>query len=222
VISAVLAEDHEVVRSGLRMILEAEGDLEVVGEAGTVEETIRKLKAYRPAVLVLDVNMAGVCSLDSLPELEAASPDTRILVLTMQAEVDYARMALRGGASGYLLKDAADAELVEAVRAIAAGGRYVQPSVGALLAAESTKRWPPDGLSEREVEVLRLIALGHTNKEIGDALYLSVRTVESHRAHIQRKLGLRTRAELVGYALDHGLVRPPSKGGLRSTPAEDG
>ncbi len=205
-ISVVLADDHAVVRSGLRMILEAESDLETVGEAESVEEAIRKLKAYKPAVLVLDINMGGISSLDHLEAIRDASPQTGIVVLTMQSETGYARDALRGGARGYLLKDAADTELVEAVRAVAGGDRYVQPSIGARLASEPPKQWPPDGLSEREAEVLRMIALGHTNKEIGEALYLSVRTVESHRAHVQQKLRLQTRAELVGYALDQGIV----------------
>lgn len=202
----VLADDHAVVRSGLRMILDAEGDLEVVGEAESVDGTIRKLKAYKPDVLVLDINMGGESSLDSLSLIRDASPATATVVLTMQSETDYAREALRNGARGYLLKEAADTELVEAVRAAAQGERYVQPSIGARLAAEPPPEWPPDGLSEREAEVLRLIALGHTNSEIGELLYLSVRTVESHRAHIQQKLRVQTRAELVRYALDHSMV----------------
>lgn len=204
--SVVLADDHSMVRSGLKMILEADGEFEVVGEASDVEEAIRKLRAYKPALLVLDINMAGESSLDSLPRFSEASPDTRIVVLTMQEQTSYAREALRGGALGYLLKDAADTELIEAARAAVAGDSYVQPSIGARLASEPESNEPPDGLSAREVEVLRLIALGHTNKEIGKELYLSVRTVETHRNHIQQKLDLRTRAELVGYALDHDLV----------------
>jgi len=208
-ISIVLADDHAVVRSGLRMVLESEPDLEVVGEADGIDSAIRKLKAYKPAVLVLDVNMEGASSIDSLAEISDASPRTAIVVLTMQSETGYARDALRGGARGYLLKEAADTELVEAIRAVDSGQRYVQPSVGARLAAEPASEWPPDGLSDREAEVLRLIALGHTNKEIGESLYLSVRTVESHRAHVQQKLRLQTRAELVGYALEHGMVEVP-------------
>lgn len=205
-ISIVLADDHAMVRSGLRMVLEAEADFEVAAEAESVEETIRKLKAYRPKVLVLDVNMGGESSLEALPTIREASAETAVVVLTMQSETGYARDALRGGARGYVLKDAADSELVEAVRTVEAGKRYVQPSIGAKLAAEPVDEWPPDGLSEREAEVLRLIALGHTNKEIGERLYLSVRTVESHRAHIQQKLGLQTRAELVGYALERRMI----------------
>jgi two-component system, NarL family, response regulator NreC len=206
----VLADDHTVVRSGLRMLLDAEPGLEVVAEADTVAETIRKLRGYKPDVVVLDVNMGGELSLPALPEMIEASPGTRVVVLTMEAETGFAREALRGGASGYLLKEAADSELVEAVRRAAAGESYVQPSIGARLASDPEDKWPPKGLSEREAEVLRLIALGHTNKEIGQQLYLSVRTVESHRAHIQQKLRLETRAELVRFALDHDMLEHSS------------
>lgn len=211
-IELVLADDHAVVRSGLRLVLEAEADLTVVAEAENVDETVRKLRAYKPGVLVLDINMAGTSSLGSLTEIRDASPDTGIVVLTMQTETAYAREALRAGARGYLLKEAADTDLVEAVRAAAAGRRYVQPTIGARLAAEPDEDWPPDGLSEREAEVLQLIALGHTNKEVGDRLYLSVRTVESHRAHIQQKLRLQTRAELVAYALERGMIKASTAG----------
>lgn len=204
--SIVLADDHAVVRSGLRLILDSEPDFSVVGEAESVEEVLRKLSAYKPAVLVLDINMSGSSSLGSLPRMREISPRTGVVVLTMQTETGYAREALRNGARGYLLKDAADAELVEAVRAVASGDRYVQPSIGARLAIEPSREWPPGGLSDREAEVLELIARGHTNKEIGDALFLSIRTVESHRAHIQQKLRLQTRAELVAYALEHDML----------------
>ncbi len=205
----VLADDHAVVRSGLRAILEEDPGLEVVAEAEDVAEVIRKLGAYKPDVLVLDINMKGESSLESIEKIRSSSPETRVVVLTMQTETEYAREALRGGANGYLLKDAADTDLLEAVQAAVAGERYVQPAIGARLAAEPPASWPPDGLSEREAEVLRLIALGHTNKEIGEQLFLSVRTVESHRAHIQQKLRLQTRAELVGYALENDMVNGP-------------
>jgi two-component system, NarL family, response regulator NreC len=209
-IELLLADDHAMVRSGLRLVLDAEPDLTVVAEAEDVAGTLRKVKAYKPTVLVLDINMGGANSLASLAEIRDASADTGIVVLTMQTETAYAREALRAGAQGYLLKEAADTDLVEAVHAAAAGRRYVQPTIGAQLAAEPDEDWPPDGLSEREAEVLQLIALGHTNKEVGDKLYLSVRTVESHRAHIQQKLGLQTRAELVAYALERGMIKVPS------------
>ena len=207
-ISIVIADDHAVMRSGLKMLLEAEENFEVVGEAGDVDETIRKLKAYKPAVLVLDLHMPGGPSLERIPEMQEASPGSRILVLTMQDSTGFVREALRAGALGYVTKEAADDELVEAVNLVADGQPYLQPKMGARLATEPAEEGPPDDLTEREVEVLRLIALGHTNSEIASQLYLSVRTVESHRAHIQQKLRLSTRAELVRYALDHHIVEP--------------
>ena len=202
----VIADDHAVMRSGLRMLLEAESDLEVVGEAGDVPETIRKLTAYRPDILLLDLHMPGGPSLPFIPEMLEAVPETKIVVLTMQDSPAFVREALRAGALGYVTKEAADAELVEAVRTAAGGQPYLHPKLGARLAAEPADEGAPGGLSEREIEVLRLIALGHTNAEIASQLYLSVRTVESHRAHIQQKLRLTTRAELVRYALDHHLI----------------
>jgi two-component system response regulator NreC len=207
-ITVVLADDHVVVRSGLRLLLERTGDLEVVSEAGTAEDALRTVLGHKPAVLVLDLNMPGeLSSLDAIPRVAAASPATRVVVLTMQEDPEFARRALRAGAAGYVLKEAADSELVEAIRRAAAGETYLTPSLGAALAAAPpAPAGPPDDLSQREVEVLRLIALGHTNAEIAGRLYLSVRTVESHRAHIQQKLRLGTRAELVRYALDRGLL----------------
>src|SRR5438270_7157360 len=201
----VIADDHSVVRRGLRGLLEAEGGLEVVAEAGDVESALRYVRGHHPDVLVLDLNMPGRSSLEAIPEIRAQAPDTQIVVLTMQDEPAYARQALSSGALGYVLKDAADSELVEAIRRAAAGDTYLNPRLGARVAA-APPPGPPDGLSEREVEVLRMIALGHTNADIAKSLYLSVRTVETHRAHIQQKLGLNSRAELVQFALDHGLL----------------
>jgi two-component system response regulator NreC len=207
-ITIVLADDHAVVRSGLRMVLDREADFEVVSQAGDAEAALRTVLGHKPSVLVLDLNMPGeVTSLDAIPRVAEVSPDTRVVVLTMQEDPEFARQALRAGAAGYVLKEAADDELVDAVRRVAAGGTYLNPSLGVrLAAAPSEPAGPPDDLTEREVEVLRLIALGHTNAEIADQLYLSVRTIESHRAHIQQKLGRTTRAELVRYALDHGFL----------------
>ncbi|MGZ4200650.1 MAG: response regulator transcription factor [Thermoleophilaceae bacterium] len=206
-ITIVIADDHAIVRSGLRMLLEAEEDLAVVAEAGDVPSALRYVRAHRPAVLILDLNMPGEPSLPAIETVRESSPDTKVVVLTMQNDPAFAREALRGGALGYVLKEAADSELVEAVRLAAQGRTYLHPELGARLAAEPpAPTGPPDDLTEREVEVLRLIALGHTNNEIAGQLYLSVRTVESHRAHIQQKLRLSTRAELVRYALDKGLI----------------
>ena len=201
----VLADDHAVVRTALRMLLESEPGFEVVAEAGDAPNAIRYVRGHKPDVLILDLNMPGPSSLDSIPEIKEASPDTQIVILTMQAETGFARQALQAGVVGYVLKEAADDELVQAVRSAAAGETYLQPALGARLAAEPD-RGVEDELSEREIEVLRRIALGYTNSEIAEQLFLSIRTVESHRAHIQQKLGLTTRSELVRYALDNGLV----------------
>jgi two-component system response regulator NreC len=206
-ITIVLADDHQVVRAGLRMLLQAEDGFDVVAEAGDVPTTERRVTAYRPRVLILDLNMPGESSLPAIPRLRLNAPETQIVVLTMQNEPAVAREALRAGALGYVLKEAAEAELVQAVRAAAEGRTYLNPELGARLAAEApAANGPPDDLSAREIEVLRLIALGHTNSEIASRLYLSVRTVESHRAHIQQKTGRTTRAALVAYAREHELV----------------
>jgi two-component system response regulator NreC len=201
----VLADDHTVVRNALRMLLDAEPDFEVVAEAGDAETAARYVRGHKPTVLILDLNMPGRPSLDAVPDIREASPGTEIVVLTMQNEPAFARRALQAGVRGYVLKEAADAELVQAVRCAAAGDTYLQPALGARLAAGADAR-QADELSERERDVLRLIALGHTNAEVAEQLFISIRTVESHRAHIQQKLRLSSRAELVRYALERGLV----------------
>ncbi len=206
-IRIVIADDHAVVRRGLRTLLDDEPDFEVVAEADDAETARRYVHGHHPDVLVLDINMPGGSSLETVPAIRAQSPETQIVILTMQNEPAYARQAMRAGVLGYVLKEAADAELVEAVRRAAAGDIYMNPRLGARVAAEPPPG-PPDGLSERQVEVLRMIALGHTNVEIADELYLSVRTVETHRANIQQKLQLGSRSELVLYALERGLVKP--------------
>jgi two-component system response regulator NreC len=206
-ITIVIADDHQVVRSGLRLLLESNNRFEVVAETGDVATTEEIVLSRHPDVLVLDLNMAGESSLDAIPRLRSNAPKTQIVVLTMQENPAFAREALRSGALGYVLKDAADAELVLAIELASQGGTYLNPQVGAKLATEPTETDSrPDGLSPREIEVLKLIALGHTNGEIASSLFLSVRTVESHRAHIQQKVRLTTRAELVAYASDHGLL----------------
>ncbi len=206
-ITIVIADDHKVVRAGLRLLLEAEDGFEVVGEAGDVAGTERRVAAFHPKVLILDLNMPGESSLPAIPRLRRTEPDTQIVVLTMQNDPAFAREALRAGAIGYVLKEAADTELVQAVRLAAEGRTYLNPELGARLAAEPpSPAGPPDDLSAREVEVLKLIALGHTNGEIAQTLFLSVRTVESHRAHIQQKTRRTTRAGLVSYAREHNLI----------------
>jgi two-component system response regulator NreC len=206
-ITVVLADDHGVVRKGLRLLLDAEEDLHVVAEAATAADALRLAKAHRPRILVLDLNMPGGSSLEAIPQVIAGSPGTAVVVLTMQDDPAFARQALQAGAAGFVLKEAADEELLEAVRRAAIGDTYLNPRVGArLAAAPSPPAGPPDDLTQREVDVLRLIALGHTNTDIGKRLYLSTRTVETHRAHIQQKLRRTSRAELVRYALEHGML----------------
>ena len=206
-ITVVLADDHVVVRKGLRLLLDAEPELRVVAEAGTVPDALRMVRAHHPGVIVLDLNMPGGSSLEAIATMLEQAPATAIVVLTMQNEPSFARQAFQAGALGFVLKEAADDELLGAIRLAAAGETYLNPRLGARLAAQPPEpAGPPDDLSEREVEVLKLIALGHTNAEIAGRLYLSVRTVESHRAHIQQKTLQSSRAELVRYALAHGLV----------------
>jgi two-component system, NarL family, response regulator NreC len=207
-IRIVLADDHAVVRAGLRMLLESEPGLEVLAEAGTTQDAARYVRGHRPDVLVLDLNMPGESGLDLIPRVREEMPATAIVVLTMQRDPAFARQALSSGALGYVLKDAADAELVHAVRLAASGQSYLNPQLGARLATTPENGRPGD-LSQREAEILKLIALGYTNPEIAGQLYLSVRTIEAHRAHIHQKLNLATRAELVRFALENGLVEVP-------------
>jgi len=186
------------------MLLDAEPGLEVVAEAGDVDGAIRYIRGHRPEVLILDLNMPGRASLEALPDIAEASPETQVVVLTMQSEPAFAREAMQAGVLGYILKEAADVELVKAVRLAAQGRTYLQPDLGARLAAEPADA--PDDLSTRELEILKFIALGHTNGEIAEQLQISVRTVESHRSHIQQKLHLAKRSELVRYALERGML----------------
>jgi len=209
VTTVLIVDDHPVVRTGLRNLLEAAEGMEVVGEAGSAEEGVRQARLLKPEIVLMDVVMPGTSGIDVLPAVLQAAPGARILVISMQDDPSYVRKAFAGGASGYVLKEAADAELVHAVREIAGGGSYVHPTLGARLAAaevEARTRAAEDPLSDREREVLRLLALGHTNQEIAKMLYISVRTAETHRAHIMQKLRLTTRAELVRYALAQGLI----------------
>jgi two-component system response regulator NreC len=205
--TVVIADDHTVVRQGLRLLINNEDGLQVIAEAGTVTDAERLTRAHRPSVLVLDLNMPGGSSLEAIPRLREQVPDTAIVVLTMQDDPAFARKALQSGALGFVLKEAADEELLEAIRLAAAGDTYLNPRLGARMAAQPAQSsGPPDDLTARELEVLRLIALGHTNTEIASQLFLSTRTVETHRAHIQQKISRTTRAELVRYALEHKLV----------------
>jgi two-component system response regulator NreC len=210
-IRVILVDDHAILRAGLRRVLEAEEDIEVVAEAESAERAVFETISAKPDVAVLDVVMPGKSGIDVTPQLLELVPELKILVLSMQDDPRYVRAAFEAGASGYVLKEAADTEVVGAVRAVAAGERYVHPTLGARLVAaevEERKRAEADPLSDREREVLRLLALGHTNQEIAKMLYISVRTAETHRAHIMQKLGLSGRSELVRHALEHGLIEP--------------
>ena len=205
-INVVIADDHGVVRGGLRLLLQRHDGVHVIGEAADVPGTLRLVEARRPDVLVLDLNMPGGSSIDAIPEIRRMSPATHVVVLTMQDDPAYARAAMQAGADAYVLKEVAESELMTVVRSVMNGHTYLNPALGAQLARESLEPALPDDLTDRELEVLRLIALGHTNGEIGERLFLSVRTVESHRGRIQQKTGRHTRAELVGYALELGLL----------------
>jgi two-component system response regulator NreC len=206
-ITVVLADDHELVRDGIRLVLEAEPDIEVVAQAADAESAARYVLGHKPSILVLDLSMPGRPSLELMPKIAEDSPQTAVIVVTMQNEPAFAKQALQSGARGFVVKQSAASELVHAVRTVLAGETYINPSLGArMAAAPDPPSGPPDDLTPREVEVLGLLALGYMNPEIADRLVLSVRTVETHRANIQRKTGLSSRAELVAYALENGLV----------------
>jgi two-component system, NarL family, response regulator NreC len=208
-IRVLVVDDHAIVRTGLRRVLDAEPDIETVGEAPSAERAVFEAMEHKPDVVLMDVVMPGKSGIEGLPALLQAVPDAKVLILSMQDDPRYVREAFDAGASGYVLKEAADTEVVSAVRAVAGGDRYVHPILGARLvaaAADERKRAEADPLSDREREVLRLLALGHTNQEIAKMLYISVRTAETHRAHIMQKLRLTSRAELVRHALSEGLL----------------
>jgi two-component system, NarL family, response regulator NreC len=208
-VRVLVVDDHAVVRAGLRRVLDAEDDIETVGEAADADRAVFEALEQKPDVVLMDVVMPGKTGIEGMPALLQAVPEAKVLVLSMQDDPRYVREAFEAGASGYVLKEAADTEVVDAVRAVASGQRYVHPALGARLVAaevEERKRAEADPLSDREREVLRLLALGHTNQEIAARLYISVRTAETHRAHIMQKLGLSSRAELVRYALGQGVI----------------
>jgi two-component system response regulator NreC len=201
-VSIVIADDHAVVREGLRLLLEAEEDLVVVGEASDAAETYALLAAHGPTVLVLDLHLGRELSLGVIARVRASTPSTAIVILTMDDDPAFVQPAWTAGAAGYVLKEASRTELVRAVRTVARGGTYLDPAIGGSVMHGTTG----PALSERELEVLRLIALGYTNSEIAKQLFISARTVESHRANLQIKLGLTGRPELVRYALERGLI----------------
>ena len=212
VTTVVLADDHPVVRQGLRSLLEAEGDFEVVGVAENGLEAVRQVDRLKPHVLVVDLMMPGMNGLEVARQLTDAGSATRVIVLTMHASEDYLQEALRGGAAGYVLKDSSDTELIDAIRAVAAGRRYLSPSLAARAIDDYAERAKQGGsaqheaLSAREREILQLVAEGHSSSDIGERLHVSPRTVETHRANLMRKLGLRTRTDLLRYAFRHGIL----------------
>ena len=201
-ITIVIADDHAVVRQGLRLLLEAEDDLAVVGESSDIDQTSTLLRECTPAVVLLDLHMGRELSLSALFELRSASPSTAVVILTMEDDPAFVAPAWNAGAAGYVLKEASRTDLVRAIRTVAKGGRYLDPAIGgwALTSADDA------ALTDRELEVLRLVALGHTNSEIATRMYISPRTVETHRANLQSKLGISGRPELVRYALEHGVI----------------
>jgi two-component system, NarL family, response regulator NreC len=209
-IRVLVVDDHAVVRAGLRLLLDGQDDIETVAEAGDAREALFEARSTKPDVVLMDVMLGtGKSGIDATPEMLHEAPNSKVLILSMQDDPRYVREAFAAGASGYVLKEAADTELVTAVREVAGGGRYVHPALGARIAiadAEAERSAAEDPLSDREREVLRLLALGHTNQEIAKMLFVSVRTAETHRAHIMQKLGISTRAELVRYAISRGVL----------------
>ncbi len=204
-IRVVLADDHALIRRSVRLLLEGEEGVEVIAEADDLASAVRHVHGHSPHVLVLDLRMPGGSSIAAIGRLRERAPDTQVVVLTMEENPVFAQQALACGAVGFVLKDLAGTELPQAVRAAARGEEYVSPRVAARLDALS-RSITEDELTAREVEVLRLIALGHTSIEIAGKLHISPRTVESHRARIHNKLGLATRAQLVRYALGRRLL----------------
>ncbi len=203
-ITVVLADDHNVIRAGLRAMLEAEEDLRVIGEASDAPGAQKLTRDRRPDVLVLDLQMPGAEPASDVSRLREEAIDTAIVVLTMQADPRRARELLRAGAAGYVLKQAAERQLTAAIRAAAAGGSYIDPELGGEVARLGAD--PLESLGDRDRELLRLLALGHTNREIGERLFLSVRAVEVNRAKLLEKLGLETRPDLVRFAIANAII----------------
>jgi DNA-binding NarL/FixJ family response regulator len=207
VIRVLITDDHAVLRTAIAALIEREPDMVAVGEAGTAEQAVSRARALQPDVIVLDVVMPRKSGFDVLPQLAKVAPNSRVIMLSMQTSPSAIRQALTSGAAGYVAKHATDADLLDAIRRVAKGSRYVDPQLGGDLVVSDAEALTEE-ISERERDVLYLLALGYTNQEIAAMLYISVRTVETHRAHIMQKLNLNTRAELVLYALANGLIGP--------------
>jgi DNA-binding NarL/FixJ family response regulator len=206
-IRVLAVDDHTVLRTGVAAIVEAEDDMTVVGQAGTADQAVIQARAKQPDVILLDVLMPKKTGFDALPELAQVAPDARVIMLSMQTNPSAIRQALTTGAAGYVAKHASDGDLLDAIRRVADGSRYVDPQLGGDLVVSDAEALTEE-ISQRERDVLYLLALGYTNQEIAAKLYISVRTVETHRAHIMRKLRFETRSELVLYALANGLIGP--------------
>jgi two-component system, NarL family, response regulator NreC len=206
-IRVLAVDDHAVLRTGVTALVDAEDDMSVVGQADTADQAVIKARALQPDVILLDAVMPRKSGFDALPELAKVAPDARVIMLSMQTSPSAIRQALTTGAAGYVAKHASDTDLVDAIRRVANGSRYVDPELGSDLVVSDAQALTEE-ISQRERDVLYLLALGYTNQEIAAKLYISVRTVETHRAHIMRKLRLETRAELVLYALANGLIGP--------------
>ena len=206
-IRVLIVDDHELLRAGLRSRLEAESGVAVVGEADTAERAVLMARKLQPDLILLDLLLPRKNGIDAIPELAQVAPEARVIVVSSQAAPSSVRQALSAGAAGYLPKRSSDYELVTAIKLVAGGGGYVDPDLGAKLVNPNSSP-ALDPLSERERDVVHLLALGHTNQEIGEKLFISVRTVDTHRAHIMRKLQLETRAELVMFALSNGVIGP--------------
>jgi len=206
-IDVIIADDHAVVRDGIRTVLERQdGEFQVVAEAGDVPSTIREVKTHRPDLLTLDLTMPGGSSLAALPQCFLAHPDLAVAILTMREDPEYARQALRAGARSYVLKEAEPAELLQAFRLAVSGRNYLHPRLGALMATGEQDGGSAPSLSDREREVVRLIALGHTSPEIADQLHVAERTVKTYRARAIEKMGCSSRAEITAFARKLGLV----------------
>jgi DNA-binding NarL/FixJ family response regulator len=206
-IRVLVADDHSILRTGIVALLEREPDMTVVGEAASADQAVTRARSLQPDVILLDVVMPRKSGFDALPKLREVAPDARVLMLSMQTKPSAIRQAIVSGAAGYVAKHASDSDLVDAIRRVARGARYVDPELGGDLVVSDAAALTEE-ISERERDVLFLLALGYTNQEIAAMLYISVRTVETHRAHIMQKLQLNTRAELVLYALANGLIGP--------------
>jgi DNA-binding NarL/FixJ family response regulator len=210
VIRVLIADDHGIVRSGLRMLIDRQSDMEVVAEADDGVDALERAQAERPDVAVLDVSMPRMTGLQAAREIRSHTPDTRVLLLSMHDDERYFFEGLEAGAAGYVLKRAADTDLIDALRTVAAGRTFLSDEAQESLMREWQEgRSEPDSpLTPRELEVVKLIAEAFTNKQIAETLRLSEKTVESHRANVLTKLGMRDRVELVRYAIRRGLVEP--------------